>query len=183
MKILQICSAETIGGGERHVIDLTRALLERGHELHLAVRPGSPLPAHFAAGTVHWHEVKLRNAIDWLSVRRLSKLIVQHKIDIVHAHVARDYPLAGLATKGLPARLFLTRHHFHPIKSNVLYEAAIGHATNLIAVSETVRQELAKAFPTMIDRIHVIPNWLDARTQQLVSRKEGRAFFGIQKYW
>lgn len=183
MKILQICSAETIGGGERHVIDLAQALLARGHELHLAVRPGSPLPAHFAERTVHWHEVKLRNAVDLFSVRRLAKIITQNNIDIVHAHVARDYPLAGLATKGLAARLFLTRHHFNPITSSPLYEATIRHATNLIAVSETVRAELAKAFPTLTERMRVIPNWLDARTQQVLSRSQARTFFGIKKFW
>lgn len=183
MKILQVCSAETIGGGERHVIDLTRALLERGHELHVAVRPGSPLPAHFPPGAAQWHEVKLRNAVDLLSVRRLQKIIAEHQLDVVHAHLARDYTLAGLATKGSSARLFLTRHHFNPIKSNAIYEAAIGHATNLLAVSETVRTELAKAFPTLTGRIRVIPNWLDARTVQLATRSQARAFFGIQKFW
>ena len=141
MKILQVCSAETIGGGEQHVMDLTRGLLERGHELHLAVRPASPLQTELADAPIHWHEVKLRNAVDVFSAKCLSKLIVAHHIEVVHAHVARDYPMTGLATKNLPVRFFLTRHHFNPIKSSAIYEAAIRHATKLIAVSETVRSE------------------------------------------
>lgn len=183
MKILQVCSAESIGGGERHVLDLMRALINRGHELHGAVRPNSPLPAELADVPIQWHEVKLRNALDWFSVRRLRQIITENQIEVVHAHLARDYPMAGMATKALPTRFFLTRHHFHPIKANPLYEAAINHATNLIAVSETVRQELSKAFPTLADRIRIIPNWLDERTRHPLSRKEARAHFGIKKFW
>ena len=179
MKILQVCSAETIGGGEQHVMDLTRGLLERGHELHLAVRPQSLLQTELAAAPIHWHEVKLRNAVDVFSAKRLSKLIVAHHIEVVHAHVARDYPMTGLATKNLPVRFFLTRHHFNLIKSSAIYEAAIRHATKLIAVSETVRQELAKAFPTMQPKIEVIPNWL--RTATPLSRTEARKYFSIKR--
>jgi L-malate glycosyltransferase len=183
MKILQICSAESIGGGERHVMDLIRALTQRGHELYGAVRPASPLPSELADVPVQWHEVKLRNAIDWFSVRRLRQIITENQIDIVHAHLARDYPLAGLATKSLPVRFFLTRHHFHPIKANLIYESTLNHVTKLIAVSATVQQELSKAFPTLADRVCVIPNWLDERTLHPLSRKEARAYFGIKRFW
>lgn len=181
MKILQVCSAETIGGGEQHVMDLTRGLIERGHELHLAVRPNSPLQTELTELPIHWHELKLRNALDIFSAKRLSKLIAEHNIEVVHAHVARDYPMTGLATKNLPVRFFLTRHHFNPIKSSALYEAAIRHAMKLIAVSETVRRELAKAFPTMQAKIEVIPNWL--RTTTPLSRTEARQHFGIKRRW
>ncbi len=179
MKILQVCSAESIGGGEQHIMDLTRGLLERGHELHLAVRPNSPLQTELADLPIHWHEVKLRNAVDVFSAQRLSKLIVEHHIEVVHAHVARDYPIVGLATKNLPVRFFLTRHHFNPIKSSKLYEAVIRHATKLIAVSATVQHELAQAFPAMAARIEVIPNWLRPSTPR--SRTEARQHFGIQR--
>ncbi len=181
MKILQVCSADSIGGGEQHVMDLTRGLIERGHELHLAIRPNSPLQTELADAPVHWHEVKLRNALDVFSAKRLAKIIAENNLEVVHAHVARDYPMTGLATKNLPVRFFLTRHHFNPIKSSPLYEATIRHATKLMAVSETVQRELANAFPTMQTRIEVIPNWLRSTTP--LSRAEARKYFGIQRRW
>jgi len=39
MRILQISSASSFGGGERYLVDLSNALLERGHELFVALRP------------------------------------------------------------------------------------------------------------------------------------------------
>ena len=43
MRVLQICSAREIGGGDKHLADLANALARRGHEVFAALSPGSPL--------------------------------------------------------------------------------------------------------------------------------------------
>ncbi len=186
MKILQVCSAESLGGGERHVIDLTRAMIERGHQLHLAVREGSPLIDALAGAPVHWHELGLRNALDVISAQAIATAIHKNQIDILHAHLARDYTFCGVATR-IVARLgnrvafFITRHHFKPIKSNPLYAWAISEARAMIAVSGSVRESLIKSFPNFADRIVLIPNWVDAGDCGSLSREEARARLGVTK--
>ncbi len=180
LRILQVCSADSVGGGERHVIDLTRALAERGHELHLAVRRSSPFRDLLADDRVHWHELPLRNATDIQSSRRLGVLLRAHEIDLLHGHVARDYPLCGLAARMTGANLFLTRHHFRPFAKSLLYQWAINPVRNLIAVSTSVAQGLAESFPDLADRIVVIPNWIDARAVGTISRAESRDLLGIR---
>src|SRR5262249_43503519 len=145
MKILQVCSAESLGGGERHVIDLTRVLIDRGHQLHLAVREGSPLMSALSDYPIHWHEVGLRNALDVISAHAIPTANRKNQIDIVHAHLARDYTFWGVAARivaslGNPVGFFITRHHFNPNKANPLYAWAIGEARALIAGSESVRE-------------------------------------------
>jgi len=176
MNILQVCSAENLGGGERHVIDLTQGLIRRGHHLHLAVRPRSPLRAALAGLPVTFHELPLRNALDFASVRQLSRIVRAERIDILHAHVGRDYIVCGLVARLNPLlRLFLTRHHFNRIRSNAFYRWAVSSTRALIAVSETVHTRLVDAFPHLGDRILVIPNWLpDASDQQPVPRDDAR---------
>ncbi|HZN11382.1 MAG TPA: glycosyltransferase family 4 protein [Blastocatellia bacterium] len=181
MKILQVSSAESWGGGERHVADLTRALVERGHRLHLAVRPASPLRTPLRDLPVTWHELGLRNAADLSSARRLDALIRAEGIEVLHAHVARDYPVCGLAARVAGARFFLTRHHFHPLRSNPLYRWALAGAERLIAVSESVRAKLIEAFPTLAPRVVVIPNWVDLRAAGRVERDQARAHLGIAR--
>ncbi|MCA1608054.1 MAG: hypothetical protein LC730_01150, partial [Acidobacteria bacterium] len=39
MRILHVSSARHFGGGERHLVDLTRGLHRRGHEVFVALRP------------------------------------------------------------------------------------------------------------------------------------------------
>jgi glycosyltransferase involved in cell wall biosynthesis len=186
LKILQVCSAESFGGGERHVADLARALLERGHEVHLAVRPNSPLREALNPARVHWHELGLRNALDVMSAWQLAETIRQERIDVLHAHLARDYTFCGIAArmarrKGTPVRFFLTRHHFHPIKANPVYAWTIGEARKLIAVSESVRATLSEAFPAYADRVVVIPNWVELRRVGNLNRELARARLGVKR--
>jgi len=170
-----------MGGGERHVTDLTRALIERGHELHLAVRPRSPLREALSGWPVTWHEMGLRNALDLASVLKLRAVIRGREIEVLHTHVARDYAVCGLAAKRSAVRLFLTRHHFNPIRSNPLYSYALADVRRLIAVSESVSRELVRAFPAFTDRVKMIPNWIDARACGSLSREEARTRLGIKR--
>ncbi|MDQ3010310.1 MAG: glycosyltransferase family 4 protein [Acidobacteriota bacterium] len=187
MKILQVCSAESLGGGERHVIDLTRALIERGHDLHLAVRPNSPLPDELPHASITWHELSLRNALDVISARALASIIRQYGIDVLHAHIARDYTFCGIAARmakpAKPVRFFITRHHFNPIKSSAIYAWTIGEARALIAVSDSVRETLVDAFPNYADRVVVVPNWIDAQGNGLLSRNAARESLGLHRRW
>ncbi|HEU0173749.1 MAG TPA: glycosyltransferase family 4 protein [Blastocatellia bacterium] len=186
MKILQVCSAESLGGGERHVIDLTRAMIDRGHQLHLAVREGSPLMDALAGYPIHWYELGLRNALDVISAQGIANAIRKNGIDILHAHLARDYTFCGVAARiaarlGNPVGFFITRHHFNPIKSNPLYAWTIGEARALIAVSDSVRESLIKSFPDYADRVITIPNWIDAGCCGSLSREEARARLGLTR--
>lgn len=163
MKIMQVCSAGTIGGGERHVIDLARALTERGHQLHLVLRPRSPLRSALAGCPVTFHQLPLRSSLDLISVWQLSRLIRRESIDLLHAHVGRDYIVCGLAARLNPTiRFFITRHHFNPFRvsgTGSLYSWALARVDTMIAVSATVRERLVTAFPTLADRVRIIPNW------------------------
>ncbi|HEY7183759.1 MAG TPA: glycosyltransferase family 4 protein [Blastocatellia bacterium] len=186
MKILQVCSAESLGGGERHVIDLTRSMIDRGHQLHMAVREGSPLMGALAGYPVQWYELGLRNALDVISAQGIANAIRKNQIDILHAHLARDYTFSGVAARiaarlGNPVGFFITRHHFNPIKSNPLYAWTIGEARALIAVSESVRESLVASFPGYADRVVTIPNWIDAGYCGSLSREEARARLGVTK--
>lgn len=186
MKILQVCSAESLGGGERHVMDLTRALIARGHQLHLAVRPGSPLCDELASEPVTWYELGLRNALDVISAHALASVICSERIDVLHAHVGRDYTFCGIAARlarklGQPVRFFITRHHFNPIKTNPVYAWTMTEARALIAVSDSVRERLVAAFPQLVERIVVIPNWVDTTASERQDKAAARERLGITR--
>jgi len=94
MRILQICSARTLGGGERHLADLANGLARRGHEVHAALVPNSPLQGELAElPAENFIELPLRNSLDVASALKLAQFVRRHQIEIVHAHLARDYPL------------------------------------------------------------------------------------------
>ncbi len=159
VRILHISSASTFGGGERHLADLVNALAGRGHEIHVALRPASPLRETLAAlPTENIITLALRNALDLPSVFRLSRIIRQRRIEVVHAHLARDYSLAAFAVRAARAQvqLVVTRHVMFPLGR--VHAMTLAGATHVIAVSAPVARALQaqNLFPS--NKIRVIPN-------------------------
>jgi glycosyltransferase involved in cell wall biosynthesis len=179
MKILQICSASETGGGEVHLADLVRSLTERGHALYLVVRPKSPLQGLLSGLIISWHELPLRNSLDLQSIRGITRIIQENKIDIVHAHLGRDYLIAAIARRRAQrAKLVLTRHHYLPIKRNALYRWMLADAT-IIAVSSSVRDSLIECLQIEPEQVRVIPNWIDSARFQTIDRDAARAMFQV----
>jgi glycosyltransferase involved in cell wall biosynthesis len=161
VRILHISSARALGGGERHLADLANALAVRGHEVHVALTRQSPLGEELRALPArNIHTLPLRNALDVPSARELSRLVRTLKIEIVHAHMARDYPLASYAARrSARARLIITRHVLFPL--NRLHVFTLSRVARVIAVSRAVARalEAQRIFPA--DKISTIPNGID----------------------
>lgn len=181
MKILQVCSASAMGGGEVHVADLVRGLSARGHAIYLAVRPESPLREPLAGVIASWHEMPLRNSLDLQSARAITDIINTHSIDIVHAHMGRDYLVAALACRqARRAKLVLTRHHYLPLKRNALYRWMLQNVAAVIAVSDGVRASVIERLQLPPERVHTIPNWIDPERFQPIDREAARALFRLR---
>ena len=159
MKILHISSAKTYGGGERHLVDLCRELVTRGHEVYVALRPTSEWqdrldflpPGNFL-------HVSIRNSFGMFSAKRIARFVEDQGIDIVHAHVARDYLAASVAARSATGvKLLLTRHVVFPMKP--FHRFALRNVDAAIAVSTAVSNQLLRVFPA--EKIRLIPNGID----------------------
>jgi L-malate glycosyltransferase len=156
MKILQICSARQLGGGEKHLADLANGLARRGHDVYAALIPGSPLLAELSSVIKqNIVELPMRNSLNVGSALKLARFVRQHEIEIVHAHVARDYPLAALAARRAGAPLVLTRHVLFPLSR--IHRVTLRRTSRVIAVSQAVAEGLqAQGLfdPEKVVRIH-----------------------------
>lgn len=160
MRILQISSAASFGGGERYVADLTNTLHDRGHDLFVAVRPRSPLIEQLRLPSSRIKILPLRNALDVQSAHELARFVRRHDVEVVHAHMARDYSLAAYAARRQRnAKFFVTRHVLFPL--NPLHRQTLGRAHRIIAVSNAVAHELRRARIANNDRIAVVRNGVD----------------------
>ena len=160
LRILQISSAVTFGGGERYVADLTNALNERGHEIYAAVRPRAQLIGHLRLPAERIVKLALRDGLDAQSALALERFVRQHDIEVVHAHLERDYPLAAYAVRGNGAAEFVaTRHLLFPVSA--LHSRALGAAHRVIAVSNATARHLRAQRIVSDDRIAVVHNGVD----------------------
>lgn len=171
MKILQINSAKAFGGGERHLIDLSKGLHTRGHEIYIGIRPNN-----------NWKEklkflpekniisFSLRNSADIFSAKKIADFALENNIEIIHAHVARDYPMAALASRLSKIPLVLTRHLTY--KLSALHRLTFKQAKRIIAVSNGVADSLLAHKFTSQEKIAVIYNGVDVEWLANIQRKE-----------
>lgn len=141
------------------MVDLCRSLAERGHDVFAAIRPTCDWQSRLdflpKENILH---VSVRHSFGVLSAMRIAEFIRDNQIEIIHAHVARDYvpaSIASLATK--KARFVLTRHMLAPLKP--FNRFALKNLSRAIGVSETVGSELRQVFPA--SKVTVIQNGLD----------------------
>jgi L-malate glycosyltransferase len=160
LRILQVSSARAFGGGERHFVDLTRCLAARGHEVHVALGKNSPLRDNLAhLPPSHVHTIALRNALDLPSALGLARLVRQSRAEIIHAHVARDYPLAAYAALRTDAPLVITRHVLFPLSR--IHRLSLANVSRVIAVSGAVERALQAQALFPPDKIRVVLNGID----------------------
>ncbi len=144
MKVLHINSADLIGGGERHLVELSSGLAARGHQVHVAVRHNSVLRELLASRqNIHLMPLPLRNAVDFMSARRLARHIREHRVDVIHAHLARDYPIAALASRLSKTPYVITRHLLFPLKPS--HRFTLRNVDKVICVSRRVRPPLTES--------------------------------------
>jgi glycosyltransferase involved in cell wall biosynthesis len=159
LRILHVSSARHYSGTERHLVDLSRSLSARGHEVFVALRPTSDWQQRldFLPPENIFH-VSIRHSFGVLSAMKIAEFVRDNQIEIIHAHVARDYipaNIASLAAK--PAKFVLTRHMLSPLKP--FNKFALKNLSKAIGVSEFVGRELRSVFPH--HKVVVIPNGLD----------------------
>jgi glycosyltransferase involved in cell wall biosynthesis len=159
MKILQVCSVITFGGGERHLADLSHALLDLGHEVYAATVPESPPAAELSfVSAERTFALSPRNYLKNLA--GLARFVRTNGIEIVHAHAARDYHLAALAVRlAARGRLVLTRHTLFPLKT--INRPLLRGASRMIAVSQAVAESLKQNDVIESSKITVVHNGID----------------------
>jgi glycosyltransferase involved in cell wall biosynthesis len=160
MRILQISSARHFGGGEQHFVDLTNGLTERGHNVLVAAVRDSPIFAEGRITAENSFELSPANALNLTKAIALRRFVREHAIEIVHAHMARDYPLAALAAgHDDGARLIITRHVLFPMSK--LHRITQRRVARVIAVSQSVASVVCEQGIFHPDQINVVHNGID----------------------
>jgi len=159
MKVLLVNSADQWGGGETHVYDLAIGLKAKGIEVTVACRSESAL--HRRMQDIHMPCIvlPLLNSIDFYSVYKLAKFVSRQKIDIIHAHLARDYWLCIMATVcSLQVKVVLTRHVLFLLKNSIFHKNLLSRVSKIICVSQETKQVLMKHGSIAPAQLQVIPN-------------------------
>lgn len=175
MKILHICSARLIGGGERYLADLSNAISERGHDVFIALAPDAPLADELSA--VPKDNIlfsRMRNALDIFSAFELADFVRRNDIEIIHAHLARDYSLAAIAARLAKKPFVLTRHVLFPLSK--LHKFVLKNVGGIVAPSNAIADALEKQNLFQPDKITIIRYGIDVGRFSQVEKTRNEIF-------
>ena len=180
LSILQINSSKTWAGGETHLKDLIKGLQKRGHNIFLAVR--EQIAENFKDMNIDLRVLPLKNSIDFYSVYKLTKIIKNNNIDIIHVHNGKDYWLAILAKYfSKKVKVVATRHILKPLGNSLLHKKMFEKIDQFIAVSKQVKDTMVKENSIESKKIEVIYNGMDLSNYNNIDSEYLYSELGIKK--
>jgi glycosyltransferase involved in cell wall biosynthesis len=154
MRVLQLCTDFRAGGIQRHVLDLTDTLRERGHRVFLAGTAGDWMQkgddADFLAldldGVAEAGGAlprRLSNAAS--AALRLRAFLRRERIQLIHAHESAPALVASLAAIGTTVPTVVTYHGAEPGRVALFGRIARFAARRIIATCHRSADELREA--------------------------------------
>jgi len=165
-----------VGGIAPHVSELSEALAERGHEVHVFTRRGD-FDAYDKINRVHYQRVdfdksgSLIEEMDSMSAAMYERFLktqnVFGKFDIVHGHDWHPVPDLNLVKTDLAIPYVLTIHSTewgrngnNPGNAEISHQEWLGgyESSRLIVTTRCMQEELKSVYSIPENKISIIPN-------------------------
>jgi len=161
MKILQLVPELNVGGVERGTIDLTRALIAKGHEPHVISAGGTLVGELEKMGARHLELPIHKKSLKTLFlVKKVVDYIEENGIDIVHGRSRVPAWVGFLAARYTDADFVTTCHGYY---STHFLSKVMGWGKRVIVISNVIGRHMIDDFKVPEDRIRLVPRGLDLR--------------------
>lgn len=159
MHVFHVITTLSKGGAESHLVDLCRAMRQRGVQITVAYIKGDGYwAAELAKLGVAVVALEAKRYADPAAIVRLRRAIVARHPDIVHAHMPPAELYAVLALAGLPDVSLVTSKHndqepfYRGPGASFLERRCAQRAHSIIAISNAVRSYFAASWPEHLAR-------------------------------
>ena len=169
LTIVQCVPALQGGGVERGTLEISRAIVERGHRSIVISAGGRLVERLVREGGEHAEWPIGRKSLATLrQVGRLRRFCEEQRVDILHARSRVPAWVCLLAWRKIaPAsrpRFLTTMHGIHSVSR---YSEVMTRGERVIAVSESVRDHIARCYPRCdMARVTVIPGAWTTRSSR-----------------
>ena len=173
MNILHITNHLDVGGITSYVFTLASGLKKRGHNVFVA-SSGGDLVFKFQEAGINYLPIPIRTkkeispGIIFCAIK-LSGIIKEYKIDVIHTHSRTTQVLSCLLHKSTGVARIFTCHGF--FKRRFLRRIFPCWGEGIIAISEQVKEHLVKDFKVPERDIVVINNGIDIDRFKAVALK------------
>ncbi len=162
VKILHTEASCGWGGQEVRILEESRGLIARGHEISVACPAHARMmteAARFGVPVIPL-PIEFKTVAGFLALRRH---LVSHAPDVVNTHSSADSWLTGLAcaTLGKPPAIVRTRHISAPVSGNFANRWLYRQASAVVTTGESLRRHLIDTLGLDPRRVTSVPTGID----------------------
>lgn len=189
IRVLRAITWLPVGGIERKIVEVLPRLDRTRFEVSLVcLRERGPLADELEASGIRVDCIPFRRRWDWTALRRLSALIRERNIDVVHSHMYRSNVPATVAARmarrdGHAPRVWAQIHNvgtWETSRQLAMDRFLCRWRAGVIAVSEEVRREAIEKLRLPGERVRLIYNGVDlSRFGRGEGRDDLRREFGV----
>ena len=148
MKVIQFVPTLESGGVEQGVLEISKALVDAGHESHVVSAGGRLVDQLIHDGTYHHHwELHKKNIFTLRQVKPLARWIEEMKADILHVRSRMPAWIVWKALNKIPEqkrpKLVSTIHGLYSVN---FYSAVMSKPENIITVSNSAHSYLVNNY-------------------------------------
>lgn len=138
IRVLHTIRQGKIGGGETHVINLIEQLQEKHFESFLLAFTDGPMVEKMRARGIKTFVVETERPFDFTKWSQVENILIENKIDIVHAHGTRANSNSFYSARKCKIPLIYTVHgwSFHPDQSFLIKKIRLFSESQLIKMSD-----------------------------------------------
>lgn len=161
MRVLMATMQLDIGGAETHIVELSKALLKRGVEVYAVSNGGAYVKELEEAGIKHFDAALNRKtpAALFKAYKTLKRIIIENKIDVVHAHARIPAFLCGILHRRFGFRFVTTAHWV--FDTRFPFNLLTDWGQRSLAVSDDIKQYLIDSYGCREENIRVTINGVD----------------------
>ena len=162
MKILQILPELNIGGVERGVCDLSKALVKQGHQSFVISNGGKLESSLVASGGKHISmPVHIKRFKTLKLAKELYEVILDVNPDIIHVRSRMPAWVTHHALKKFKNNKPVHVSTFHGLYSFPIYSKVMANVDHVISISNTVEEYIKTTYKVPDEKITVIPRGCD----------------------
>lgn len=184
--IAQVLPSLKSGGVERGTVDVARAIVQAGWKA-IVISSGGPMVAQVAhAGALH-----ITLPVDsktpwgiWRNSWRLSRIIREHQVDIIHARSRAPAWSAWLAARRMGCKFMTTFHGTYGLQNRLKrkYNSIMVRGERIIAISNFIADHMITNYGAPRANIRIIHRGVDLKLFHPVSYSPQR-MIALAKEW
>jgi len=150
------------GGQEMRIMAESVAFRTRGYRMLIAAQPGSQLLARAAEAGLSVIPLRIRKGVDLLAAAACLRIVLRHRVHLVHTHSAPDAWACGIAARLARVPVVRSRHLSTRIGRNVFSRFVyMKLADRVITSGQAIKDEMVRGNRMDGDRIVSIPAGID----------------------